>query len=404
MNTAMKRALTLVLAAALLSASACGGSEAPTAAEDKAMAERVVLTSTDLPGFTAEPDKADNDDSGGSFRDCVKDNPLLTADNKPRSAKGVDFTQDDGNLRVQSGAFVAEKVAEARTAFADIASALSEPCLREGLARTIKDGSRPGLIVRDVTAEPLPKLDVTDDYAATRLTVPIEAGREQLSLYVDMTFVREGRVLAGVFTFRAGTFFSDSERTRLVKLVGDRLSGRAQNTPDTGPRPTAPATTVAAPSTTASATTAAFTRFRDPSGVTLEHPRTWTVESSAGIEALVVYLDPAAGVPFRRNVNIMFQSGPHPLTLDEYTQISLKQITDIKGTTIGESRTTTLSGSPAYRLSYRGDLGAGDLRFLAVWTVRSGKAWLVTFASDPARYNASLPEIERLLTTIQLPA
>lgn len=404
MNRSLKRTLALVATAALLSAPACGGSEAPTAAEDKAMAERIVLTSADLPGFTPEPDKADNDDSGGSFKDCVKDNPLLTADNKPRSTNGVDFTQDDGNVRVQSGAFVAEKVAEARTAFADIASALSEPCLREGLARTIKDGAEPGLVVREVTAEPLPKLEVADDYAGSRLTVPLEVGRERLPLYVDMTFVREGRVLAGVFTFRAGTPFSDSERTRLVKLVGERMKGKAQNTPDTGPRPTAPAATVAAPSTTAPASTAAFSRFRDPSGVTLEHPRSWTVEPSAGTNPLVVYLDAATGVPFRRNINILSQSGPRPLTLDDYTQISLKQINDIPGTTIGESRATTLSGSPAHRLAYRGDLGAGDLRFLAVWTVRNGKAWLVTFASDPARYNASLPEVERLLTTIQLPA
>ena len=404
MNRSRKRTLTLAVAAALLSASACGGSEAPTAAEDKAMAERIVLTSADLPGFTPEPDEADDDDSGGSFKDCIKDNPLLTADNKPRSAEGVDFTRDDGDLRVQSGAFVAEKEAEARTAFADIASALSAPCLREGLARTIREGADPGLIVRDITAEPLPELDVADDYAATRLTVPLEAGRERVSLYVDMTFVREGRILAGVFTLGAGAPFSDSERTRLVKLVGERVSGKAQNIPDTGPRPTAPPTTVTAPSTTSAATTAAFTRFRDPSGVSFEYPTTWTVEPSAGTDPLVVFLDPATGVPFRRNVNIMSQSGPRPLTLDEYTQISLKQINDIEGTTIGESRPTTLSGSPAYRLAYRGDLGAGDLRFLAVWTIRSGKAWLVTFASDPARYNASLPEIERLLTTIQLPA
>jgi hypothetical protein len=403
MKRSLKRTLTRVVAAALLSASACGGSEAPTAAEDKAMAERIVLTSADLPGFTQEPDD-DNDDAGGSFKDCVKDNPLLTADNKPRSVDGADFSRDDGDVRVHSGAFVAAKADEARTAFSDIASALSSPCLRDGLARTIKDGADPGLVVREITAEPLPKLELADDYAASRLTVPIEAGRERVSLYVDMTFLRKGRILAGVFTFRAGAPFSDAERTRLVTLVGERVSGKAQNTPDTGPRPTAAPTTVASPTTTSAATTAAFTRFRDPSGVSLEHPRTWTVEPSAGTDPLVVFLDPPTGVPFRRNVNIMSQSGPRPLTLDEYTQISLKQINDIRGSSIGESRPTTLSGSPAYRLAYRGDLGSGDLRFLAVWTIRSGKAWLVTFASDPARYNASLPEVERLLTTIELPA
>ncbi len=398
MNRSLLRRWALAVTAAVLSASACGGGDTPTVAEDKATSERIVLTSADLPGFTLEPDEPD-DDSTGSFKECVKDNPLLTGDNKPRSTDGAGFTRDDGNLRVQSGAFVAEKVDEARSAFSDIAAALGGDCLREGLARTVREGADPGVIVRDVTSEPLPELEVADDYAATRLAVPIEAGRERITLHVDMTFLREGRILAGVFTLRAGTPFDDAERTRLVRLLGERVSGKAQNTLDTGPRPTA------APSTTTSpAATGAFARFRDPSGVSLEHPRTWTVEPSTATDPLVVLLDPPAGVPFRRNVNIMSQTGQRPLTLDEYTEISLKQINDIKGSSIGESRPTTLSGSPAYRLAYRGDLGAGDLRFLAVWTVRSGKVWLVTFASDPARYNASLPEVERLLTTIQLPA
>ena len=401
MNKRAVRTVIVAIVAALLGA-ACGGADTPTAAEDKAMAERIVLTAADLPGFTMEPEETDTDAATG-FEDCV-DNPLLGGEDNPRSVDGADFTQDDGDLRVRSGAFVAAKVDEARSAFSDIAAALPGQCLKEGLARAIRDGADRGLTVRDITAAPLPKVEGAEDYAATRLTVPIEVGRQRVSLYVDMTFLRKGRVLAGVFTFRSGAPFLDSERTRLVDLVGERLTGKVRNTPDTGPRPTAAPTTVASPSTTSAAATGAFTRFRDPSGVSLEHPRNWTVQPSAGSDPLIVFLDPATGVPFRRNVNILVQSGPRPLTLDEYTQLSLKQIGDIRGVTTGESRSTTLSGSPAHRLAYRGDLGSGDLRFLAVWTVRSGKAWLVTFTSDPARYNASLPEIERLLTTIQLPA
>lgn len=118
----------------------------------------------------------------------------------------------------------------------------------------------------------------------------------------------------------------------------------------------------------------------------------------------MLFLDPDTGVPFRRNVNIMLKKGLGPVTLDEYTEGSFKQLSGMRGATMMGSRPTTLSGFPAHRLSYRGDLGSGDLRFLAVWTVRGDKAWLVTFAADPARYNSSLPEIERLLNTIQLPA
>src|SRR5687768_12818183 len=94
MNRSLKRRWALALAAAVLSVSACGGGgDAPTVAEDKATSERIVLTSADLPGFTMEPDEPD-DDSSGSFKECVKDNPLLTGNNKPRSTDGAGFTRD----------------------------------------------------------------------------------------------------------------------------------------------------------------------------------------------------------------------------------------------------------------------------------------------------------------------
>ena len=45
-----------------------------------------------------------------------------------------------------------------------------------------------------------------------------------------------------------------------------------------------------------------------------------------------------------------------------------------------------------------------EYRFLVVWTIRGTTAWLVTYTSDPDRYAAGLPDVERLLTTIRLPA
>jgi hypothetical protein len=87
--------------------------------------------------------------------------------------------------------------------------------------------------VGDISAVPLPALDVADEYAASRLTIPLEADGERVSVYVDMTFLRDGRVVAGVFTFEVGSPFSDDERTRLTNLVAERMGGRAKNTPDT---------------------------------------------------------------------------------------------------------------------------------------------------------------------------
>ena len=132
------------------------------------------------------------------------------------------------------------------------------------------------MTVRDVTSTPLPPLKLAEEFAASRLPVPLEADGERLSIFVDMTFLRQGRALAGVFTFQSGSPFSDTERVRLSTVLGDRLGGKNLNTPDTIPTSTtttAPAKKLVASPTTTAGKAGAQVRFRDPSGVTLEHPR-----------------------------------------------------------------------------------------------------------------------------------
>jgi|GEM_PF-5198879 len=405
---AMSGARTFAFAAAttLLSGAACGGgADTPPAAEDKATAQRMVLTSADLPGFEAKAKDTTDDNSANSLDKCLNNNPLLTHEDNPRGADGTEFTKDDGDVSVQSGVFFTKNEAEARKTFSDMKNALSGQCIKDGMKSVIQEGAPAGLVVGDVSASPLQGPKVADDVAATRLTVPLESKGERVSVFVDLNLLRQGREFGGVITFQSGTPFPDAERTRLTTLLGKRMSGKAKNTPDAGPPPTTATTaTTGRSSTGGAATSGALVPFSDPSGVSLRYPAGWTVKASGADSPLIVFIDPPGEGPFRRNINILQQSGPAPFTLDEYTDLSLKQIAGVPGSTTGESRPTKLSGSPAYRLAYRGDLGNGDLRFLAVWTIRSGKAWLVTYTADPARYNPGLPDVERLLSTIELPA
>jgi hypothetical protein len=392
------RSVTAAVAALVLLGSACGGSKTPTAAEDEETARRIVLTSADLPGFSQEPAV---DDNGTAPMDrCVNDNPLLVGEN-PRGVDSADFTKDDGNLRVQSGAVLAVKPAEAAKAFTDLTAALSSECLKDAIRDTFTSGAERGVVVRDVSSSPLPKPDVPAESAASRLAVSLERGRERTTVHVDMTALRSGRVVGGVFTFSMAKPFPDDERIRLTRLVADRMRGKAKNTPDTGPVATTPSSVVAPPTTVGAAT---YARFRDPSGVSLEHPRSWTVEPSSTDVPLHLLLDPPGGVPFRRNVNIVAQTSARPITLAEYTELSLRQIRELRGSTISDSRPTTLAGLPAHRITYRADFGSGEQQVLSVWTMKNNRIWLVTYSADPARYSSALPEVERLFGTIQLPA
>lgn len=162
--------------------------------------------------------------------------------------------------------------------------------------------------------------------------------------------------------------------------------------PPASPAPTAP---------TEAPTADGWVRYDDLSGVSLEHPADW--EARPGTAGPVfLFLDPPSGVPFRRNVNIMLQTGPS-MTLDEYTRLSIDQLDGIEGSSRSEVEPIRLSGAPGQRVEYRADLGSGDLRFLAAWTMRDGNAWLITYSSDPERFEDGKADVERVLRSIRLP-
>jgi hypothetical protein len=143
--------------------------------------------------------------------------------------------------------------------------------------------------------------------------------------------------------------------------------------------------------------------YKDPSGVSLSHPSKWNVlPGSEG--PLVVYIDPSTGVPFRRNVNIELQRSAQPMTMSEFKTISLDQFKNVRGFSESSEGPTRLSGLGAYRIVWQGDLsGTQTLRFLSEWTVVRGQAWLVTYTSDPGRFDAALTNVERLIVSIRLP-
>ena len=213
---------TVVCAATLVLASGCGGSETPTAAEDEKAAKRIVLTANDLPGFQTEPLAAD---AGPSPLDrCVNGNPVLVGEN-PRGVEGDDLTKDDGDIRVQSGAVFAVREAEAGKAFSDLRSALVSQCLKDAMKETFVSGAEPGVVVRNVTVTPLPAGKAGIESASARVTVALERGRERASVHVDLTVLRHGRAVAGVFTFQMQQPFADRERLRLTQLVAGRMTG-----------------------------------------------------------------------------------------------------------------------------------------------------------------------------------
>lgn len=402
MRTISPRGLAAAALGLVVLAGAACGSSTPSAEEDKKRAERMVLTLADLPGFVVDPEEDDGKVS--DLNECVNGNPTWTEDPKPRGFSSPDFSKDDGNVVVSSGAVLTVEVSEAQKAMADMREALASECLREGLKASVLDGADSGVSVRSVQTTPQPGPTYGDESVASRTVMQISAPGERLTMNVDFVFLRSGRMLAGVFTLQIGSPFPDAERNRLAALVESRMTGKPVDDEKAAPASTAaPATTDAPATTTAVSGRSTWTRYSDPSGVQLEHAPAWTVRPGAA-GPLAVIMDPATGVPFRRNVNIAQQTRNVPVTLEEITDLNLQEVQQLEGFSRITGGATTLSGTPAHRLSYRATLEGQEMRFLSVWTVRDNKVWTVTYTSDPDRFIAGMGDVERLLASIKLPS
>lgn len=376
-----------------MGAAACGGGgeeEVPPVAEDKARAERMVLTAADVPGYTQDP--ADDEDDDDALDKCVANNPTLIAEPKPRGAEGPDFSKEEEELQVGSGVFFAETEAEARKAFRDLEAGMGSQCFKDGLKEAIEEDG--DVVVENIKTSSLSELRGVDESEGVRVDIDATADGESVGAYVDLVFVRHGRALGGIFASGTGSPFPEGERDRLANLLARRVSGKAQN--DGPPKEVAPTTTT--PRTSGRATT-----YRDPSGVSFEHPNAWTVQPGGGSGPLLVFVDKASGVPFRRNVNIIRNDLGQPVTLADLTAQGLKELRE-SDRTIDRQSSTTLSGLPAHKVQGHSTEEGTEIRFMQVWTVRGDTAWVVTYTADAARFDEALSDVERMLTTIRLPA
>lgn len=109
------------------------------------------------------------------------------------------------------------------------------------------------------------------------------------------------------------------------------------------------------------------------------------------INGVVAFLSPKENDKdnFQENVNIMVQDlSKQPLTLEEYTEITKKQITDNLGASaIVSLKDVTVSGQKAKELVYNMDYSGRKLKMKQYWFIKSNKAYVLTYTAEPSQFD-----------------
>jgi len=138
-------------------------------------------------------------------------------------------------------------------------------------------------------------------------------------------------------------------------------------------------------------------------GFTLQYPKDWEKQAGA-MGSAVLILSPREGDSdtFRENVNVLVQTLPDKMTLDQYTKLSLDQAPKlISRFDLLDQGPTQLAGRPARRVHYRGEQGVFRLEWEQVWSVLEGQAFVLTYTAERARYGTYLRTAEAMFASFR---
>lgn len=194
----------------------------PTIEEDRAAAQRVVLTQADVPRLPLSRPT----NHAEAYRECGK-SQLLPTGGDPRQARPAGFLKDEtAELRrlqttgVASWAVLAPTEAEARAVMDLLRRPDYATCLEGRLSASV-DGFTGLPVVQSASTTPLKLAPLGDDAVAFRTRL-IQRGNVDFDF--ELTAIRRGRGLAYLLTGRLGNVpFEDSERLRLATTIASRM-------------------------------------------------------------------------------------------------------------------------------------------------------------------------------------
>ena len=122
--------------------------------------------------------------------------------------------------------------------------------------------------------------------------------------------------------------------------------------------------------------------------------------------SVVAFLSPIEGTSddLQENVNILVQDlSAQPMTLDEYTDLSLGQIEQfVTDAVILDSSAATLAGNPGHKAVYTGKQGQYDLQWMQVWTVKNDKAYVISYTAEATEYSAVLATVQEMIESFEI--
>ncbi|MSU74939.1 MAG: hypothetical protein EXS55_00255 [Candidatus Magasanikbacteria bacterium] len=136
----------------------------------------------------------------------------------------------------------------------------------------------------------------------------------------------------------------------------------------------------------------------------IQYPSDWMMNDKDAATAVKLFspLESAADT-FRENINVIEKDySQYTITLDQYFQLNLKDITAAPNFKQVESKNTTIAGQPAKKLVFMATLDDQNLEFLQYYILKDKRTYIITCTTPPDTFKKFTPTCEKLIGTFKL--
>jgi len=150
--------------------------------------------------------------------------------------------------------------------------------------------------------------------------------------------------------------------------------------------------------TTTSPTSTTYASAKDYS---IAYPSDWGKPDEQNNGAAVVFLTPTNNET--ENLNVQVYNLTASDTLSNITAGIRSEVQDFSNFKLIDAGNATLAGNPAYKIVYTATTSNGNnLKATQIWTVKDGKAYIITYKGAPANYDTHLSAAQKMIDSFQI--
>jgi hypothetical protein len=138
-------------------------------------------------------------------------------------------------------------------------------------------------------------------------------------------------------------------------------------------------------------------------GFTLDYPEGWVVNEEQPGAEVFIFNQESAQDGFGENLGVGVEELPGEITLEQYTQATMRNLEAGLGEfQVAEEGPTTIGGVPAYSIEYEAEQQGQLYTFLQTWLVEGQTAYVLTYTGQGEEFGTYRPEAESIIDSFRV--